>query len=93
MEIWKDIGVIKGVNYTGYYQASTVGRIRSVDRYTNHWHGGKIFVKGMMLKQHISKSGYYRIPLHKKIIYPHCNRKDKKKSFNVITKWGIIVVV
>lgn len=63
MEIWEYVP-----DYEGIYQASTLGRIRSLDRYTNHRHGGKTFVKGMMLKQHISNSGYYRISLHKKCV-------------------------
>lgn len=56
MEIWKDI---KG--YEGYYQASTYGRIKSVDR-TNHV-GHKL--RGVMLKQTYSRADYKIVRLCK----------------------------
>lgn len=44
-EIWKDIP-----GYEGLYQASTLGRIRSLDRYVKHWRGGNLLRKGIILK-------------------------------------------
>jgi len=57
MEIWKDI---PGQN--GFYQASNIGRIRSVDRVINGKRY-KINRKGGIIKQSISKNGYCHITL------------------------------
>lgn len=43
-EIWKDI---KG--YEGYYQISTLGRVRSLDRYVNGRYGNQQLIKGKIL--------------------------------------------
>jgi hypothetical protein len=74
-EIWK---TIKG--YEGYYEASNMGNIRSVDRiilstanilHTEH----KQFRKGKILKQGIGRKGYKIISLQKegkrKTVYTH----------------------
>lgn len=29
-EIWKDIGIIKGIDWNGYFQVSNYGQIRGV---------------------------------------------------------------
>lgn len=55
-EIWKDIP-----GYEGYYQASTCGRIRSVDRIVRQQGRGKAFDglrKGRILKSRLLNSGY-----------------------------------
>ena len=44
-EIWKDIP-----GYEGLYQASTIGRIRSVDRYITYKNGKEVFTQGKILK-------------------------------------------
>lgn len=45
-EIWKDVP-----GYEGYYQASNLGRIKSLDHYAKGGHGAeKQLVKGRMLK-------------------------------------------
>lgn len=56
-EVWKDIP-----GYEGAYQASTTGRIRSIDRYGRH---GKGFAlkKGRVLKQATHSSGYMQVGL------------------------------
>lgn len=51
-EIWKDI---KG--YEGYYQASNLGRIRSVDRYVKNKNGYNKR-RGLILSQSEDKDGY-----------------------------------
>jgi len=43
-EIWKSIGVYRGIDYTGMYEVSNMGRVRSVDRYVNN-NGGMSFRK------------------------------------------------
>ena len=46
-EIWRDIGEIKGIDYTGLYQISNYGQVRSLDRYDNlkHFRKGKILIQ------------------------------------------------
>ena len=61
-EIWKDI---KG--YEGYYQISSFGRVRSLDRFD----GFKNNIKGKLIKCFLSKTGYVRVSLSK-------NQKYKK---------------
>lgn len=61
-EIWKDIP-----NYEGYYQASNLGNIRSLDRWIDNPNkkaktNGYI-KKKMILKQNKIKSGYYTTAL------------------------------
>lgn len=53
-EIWKDIP-----EFNGLYQASNMGRIRSVDRYVNNPHNTKSFRKGKILKQTFNQRYYY----------------------------------
>lgn len=68
-EIWKDIP-----NYEGFYQASNLGRIRSVDRYV--YHGTrKRFWKGQIIKPKIDHD-YYSVCLskHGKIRYYRVHR-------------------
>ena len=59
-EIWKDIP-----GYEGYYQASSLGKIRSLDRYVNGKHKDfKYFRKGKNIIGHIA-SNYYMVLLNK----------------------------
>lgn len=63
-EVWKDI-----CNYEGLYQASNMGRIRSLDRYkeTNGRYRKMIVkIKGVILKQSINHDGYNEVVLCKK---------------------------
>ena len=62
-EVWKDIE-----GYEGYYQVSSIGRVRSVDRYVNH--GGKSgkglsLKNGRILKPTLSGKGYPSVMLSK----------------------------
>lgn len=58
-EIWKDIP-----GYEGYYQASTFGRIRSLDRDRVDTLGRKFRVKGTIRKPATSKDGYLELDLN-----------------------------
>ncbi len=63
-EIWKDIVIEKnGVvyDYTGIYQVSNLGRIRSLDRTTPD---GR-YIKGKVKSVKINEQGYVRVTLHK----------------------------
>lgn len=71
-EIWKDIP-----GYKGYYQASNLGRIKSVDRIVTRdsYYIHKMNIKGEIRKPTNHPSGYLRIPLCKngivKLKYVH----------------------
>lgn len=56
-EIWKDI-VIGKIDYTGYYQVSNLGRVRSLDRVLCD---GRKY-KGQIMKQKICR-GYWQVGL------------------------------
>ena len=58
MEEWKDIP-----NYEGYYQASNLGRVRSLDRNVLTTNGQERFYKGRVIKGSVSK-GYRQTVLY-----------------------------
>lgn len=67
-EIWKDIP-----GYEGFYQASTLGRIRSVDHYAMHSTGnGKVFRKGKILRLQNEGNRYLSVYLSKFGKYATC---------------------
>lgn len=55
-EIWKDI-----IGYEGLYQVSNLGRVKSCERYVNHYLGKRI-VKEKFLKQ-TNNNNYYTITI------------------------------
>ena len=57
-EIWKDI-----IGYEGYYQVSSLGRVRSLNRTVRN-HLGFTFAKGKVLSG-IPRNGYIRVQLFK----------------------------
>ncbi len=59
-EVWKDIP-----GYEGYYQASSLGRIRSLDRTVLTTNGQDRFYKGRIIKGNVDKDGYRRTTLKK----------------------------
>ena len=59
-EIWKDIA-----GYKGYYQASNLGKIKSLERYVNTRNNSKRKVSERILKQILSKYGYFSVGLCK----------------------------
>lgn len=60
-EIWKDIP-----EYEGYYQASNIGRIRSLDRLIENERIGNYIRKGVVLSPKITQRGYLSVALSKK---------------------------
>ena len=71
-EIWKDVP-----GYEGYYQASNLGRVRSLDRWVTRIDGRKIFYKGFIIKGSMNNKGYMRTTLRK-------SGKNKTLSFSQI---------
>ena len=59
-EIWKDIP-----DYEGLYQASNLGRIKSLKRYVITKHGYQLPVIQKILKQITSNCGYKRVELNR----------------------------
>lgn len=59
-EDWKDVE-----NYEGYYQISSLGRVRSVTRLIIYKTGKRFTYKSRILKQRTDKDGYLRITLNK----------------------------
>ena len=59
IEIWKDIP-----NYEGLYQASNLGRVKSLERFRKGANGSLVKVKKKILKPLIDK-GYYQVCLSK----------------------------
>ena len=59
-EIWKPI---KG--FEGYYEISTHGRVRSLNRYVNYRNGNKRLIKGDLKKTPTNSHGYCIATLHK----------------------------
>ena len=59
-EIWKDIE-----GYERYYQVSSLGRIRSLDRVVICKNGKTKFNKGRVLKPNVRKYGYLQVRLRK----------------------------
>lgn len=65
-EIWKDI-----VGYEGYYQASSIGRVKTLDKYVNGKNGSIRFIKGKILKPLNNEKGYLFVNLYKDGICKH----------------------
>lgn len=68
MEIWKDVP-----GYEGYYQASNIGRIKSLNRVIKRGNS-TMKLKERILKQRINQNGYCVVPLQ---------INSKKKIFKV----------
>lgn len=62
-ETWKDI-----VGYEKSYQISNLGRVKSLDRFINHYMGGFSLIKGHLLKTRINSRGYVGVVLKKNTI-------------------------
>lgn len=69
-EIWKDIK-----NYEGYYQVSSLGRIRSLDRYVLCRNGQLQLKKGIIFSLCYNK----RVDIYE----VHLNKECKRKCFKV----------
>jgi hypothetical protein len=57
-EIWKDIGLVKGIDYTGFYQVSNLGRVKSLSRYVYRNGSYSYPVKEKIKIQTIDRAGY-----------------------------------
>lgn len=62
-EEWRSVGIFKGIDFTGYYEISNKGRVRSVDRYIN-FRGNPRFQHGVLLSPHKHK-GYWQVMFSK----------------------------
>lgn len=70
-EEWRDV-----VGYSGYYQVSSLGRVRSLPRTVPRSYRGALPIKGRIMKPYDAK-GYGRIQLH-------TEGKGKKKLVHVL---------
>lgn len=64
-EIWKSVGVFRGVDYTNMYEASTLGRLRSLDRVIIYKNGKRYTHKGKIIIPYKNKNGYMQVCLCK----------------------------
>ena len=64
-EIWKSVGIVKGIDFTGLYEASNLGYIRSIDSICEYIDGRKRHLKGRVLRPSIDKKGYSSVTLYK----------------------------
>ena len=62
IELWKDVK-----DYEGLYQVSTLGRVRSLDKYVNAKirNVDKVLKRGRILKPVYNKDGYLKVNLYK----------------------------
>jgi hypothetical protein len=69
-EEWKDIE-----GYEGFYEISSIGNVRSLDRWVEHRLHGQIFIHGRQLKLATNDKDYVIVVLsrdcHKKTFYVH----------------------
>lgn len=61
LEEWREIP-----GYEGYYEVSSLGRVRSIDRWVTYSNGRKQFYEGKLLKQDADKKGRFTVGLNKK---------------------------
>lgn len=84
-EIWKSVN-----GYDGIYEASSFGRVRSLDRIPNYSDNRKRIHKGKIINPAIKDNGYYSISLfkdgkgktfnlHKLIALVHCDNPNNYK--------------
>lgn len=74
-EVWKSVGTAKGVNYSGLYEVSTFGNVKSIDRVIISRNKKRRKFFGTLLKQYQNDvTGYMQVCLY-------CN--GKPNTFNV----------
>lgn len=64
-ELWKDIGIYKGIDYTGIYEISSKGRFRSLDRTIIDKRGGVRLYEGKEMIPFPDSSGYMKVTICK----------------------------
>ena len=84
-EIWRDIP-----GYTGRYQASNLGRIRSVDKNVIKRSGVTEFYKGKILKAFIGTGGYLYITIAKEPNKFHNRRLQDDLTQDVVIDPSIV---
>lgn len=57
-EEWRDVS-----GFEGFYQVSSLGRVRSLDRYVRAKNGSQAFKRGRVLTQRVDRYGYFGIEL------------------------------
>lgn len=62
-EIWKDVGIVRGIDFTGYFEASTFGNVRSLDRTVECKDGKTKNIKGKTLNPKTYPNGYLFVEL------------------------------
>lgn len=63
-EEWKDVGIVKGIDFTGLCQVSTFGNVKFLDRWVEYKNGYKRFYKEELKKPRL-KNGYQFVRLSK----------------------------
>lgn len=63
MEEWRDI-----IGYEGYYQVSSIGRVKRLGRIINRDKMGSFYTEEKILHSHVNPKGYLRIQLTKETI-------------------------
>lgn len=63
-EEWKDVGTVKGIDFTGLCQVSTFGNVKFLDRWIEYKNGYKRFYKEEIKKPRL-KNGYQFVRLSK----------------------------
>lgn len=63
-ELWKSVGVFKGVDYTGWYEISSKGRVKGLDRIVTEKNGKTKRHKGQIMCPGVNK-GYLMVVLKK----------------------------
>ena len=63
-EEWKDVGIVKGIDFTGLCQVSTLGNVKFLDRWVEYKNGYKRFYKEELKKPRL-KNGYQFVRLSK----------------------------
>lgn len=62
IEIWKSVGIFRGIDYTDMYEVSTFGRIKSLDRVIIYKNGRRYNYKGKIITPHKNKyTGYMQV--------------------------------
>lgn len=64
-ELWKDIGVYKGVDFTGMYMISSKGRFKSLDRTITDKSGRIYHIKGKEMIPFPNSFGYMKVTICK----------------------------
>lgn len=94
-ETWKSVGIYDGIDYTGLYEVSNDGKVRSVDRFRDN-NGTPVFIHGREISQfvtclykrvHLCKDGKEKtVSVHRLVAMAFVNNPnpDKYKEVNHI---------